>query len=266
MALTQSEEATKSPAAGAPPTSLVDAWQRRVRRQPDTRAIAYFDGSMSVGQLDEASNALAAAFASLGVRRGDRVGIYLQNVPQYALSFMALWKLGSTALLLNPMHRGEELRHLVDDSGAVGVVCADVDVDETAKALAGSSVGWLVRTSPLAFQSRNDPRVFPDIAPPPVPTAAAHDLEDLLEEFRGAVVSTPPLAAHDVALLTYTSGTTGPPKGAMNTHGNLLAATSTFADWVGLEPGGHVPLRPGAAGESLCGLNAPEEAQVDELR
>lgn len=239
MTLSGIRNEAEGAAGSAASSSLTDAWRRRVLRQPNAQAIAYFDGAMSVRELDEASDALAAAFASLGVRSGDRVGIYLQNIPQYPLSFLALWKLGATALLLNPMYRGKELRNLVDDSGAVGIVCADADVAETAAALEGSTVGWCVSTSPLAFQTRNDARVFQDVARKPVP-GHARDLEELLEEYRGAPVPTRPVAAQDVALLTYTSGTTGPPKGAMNTHGNLLAATGTFADWVGLEPEGAV--------------------------
>ncbi|MDA0636160.1 AMP-binding protein [Nonomuraea sp. MCN248] len=215
--------------------SLVEAWRARVRRQPDARAIAYFDAALTVREVDEATDALAAAYRSLGTRRGDRVGIYLQNIPQFALSFLALWKLGATALVLNPMYRRQELRRLIDDSGAVGIVCSDADVREVAETLSGSSARWTVSTSPAAFQSRDDPRVFSGTerrAP-----AAGGDLEELIEAFRGAAVEPPELGPDDVALLTYTSGTTGPPKGAMNTHGNVLSVTGTFASWIGLRPG-----------------------------
>lgn len=215
--------------------SLAEAWRERVRREPDARVIAYFDGAMTVREVDELTDALAAAYRSLGTRRGDRVGIYLQNIPQFALSFLALWKLGATALVLNPMYRGQELRRLIDDSGAIGVVCADADVPAVTETLAGSSVRWTVSTSPLAFQTRNDPRVFGDTERK---TAASHgDLEELIEQFRGKTVEPLDLTGDDVALLTYTSGTTGPPKGAMNTHGNVLAVAAGFATWVDLQPG-----------------------------
>ncbi|MFC5821933.1 class I adenylate-forming enzyme family protein [Nonomuraea harbinensis] len=216
-------------------TSLAEAWRERVRREPDARALAYFDGAMTVREADEASDALAAAYRSLGTRHGDRVGIYLQNIPQFALSFLALWKLGATALVLNPMYRGQELRRLIDDSGAVGIVCADADAPQVSETLSGSSVRWTVSTSPLAFQTRDDPRVFGETerkAP-----ASHGDLEELIERFRGDVVESPELTPDDVALLTYTSGTTGPPKGAMNTHGNVLSVAAGFATWVGLRPG-----------------------------
>jgi long-chain acyl-CoA synthetase len=215
--------------------SLVDAWRDRVEREPEARAIAYFDGSLTVRDVDEATDALASAYRSLGTERGDRVGIYLQNIPQVALSLLALWKLGATALVLNPMYRGQELRQLIDDSAAVGIVCADADAPETAATLSGSSVRWVTSTSPLAFQSRNDTRVFGD--DPHRLTPVAHDLEELLEEFRDRRPEPLELTSDDVALLTYTSGTTGPPKGALNTHGNLLAVTSSYAAWIELRPG-----------------------------
>lgn len=214
--------------------SLVAAWRARVEREPDARALTYFDRTMSVREFDETSDALAVAYQSLGTEHGDRVGIYLQNIPQYALSFVALWKIGAIALVLNPMYTGTELRRLIDDAGAIGIICPDTDALETSETLADSSVRWMVTTSPLAFQTRNDPRVFDHTER--VTGVGDGDLEKLVAEFRGRPVPPSDLGADDVALLTYTSGTTGPPKGAMNTHGNLLTVTSSFATCIDLQP------------------------------
>ncbi|MFG3097994.1 class I adenylate-forming enzyme family protein [Streptomyces sp. NPDC048202] len=222
-------------ATAAAPASLVAAWQDRVARNPEGVALRYFDGALSVRELDSATDALAAAFEARGTKRGDRVGVYLQNVPGYVLVLLALWKLGATALGLNPMYRRQELRRIIDDSGAVGVVCADADVHETLGTLAGSSVRWLVSTSALDHQSRNDPRVFATTrrhAPAP-----DGDLVALIDEFAGRGPSPVQLTRDDVAFLTYTSGTTGPPKGAMNTHGNALAVVATCAPWTGVSDG-----------------------------
>jgi len=215
--------------------SLIDAWRARVSDEPDCRAIAYFDGQLTAAELERDSDALAIALQGLGTRRGDRIGIYLQNVPQYAVVLLALWKLGATALILNPMYRRRELRRLVDDAEASGFICADADVPESLKTLGNSSVQWVVSTSPLDYQTRNDPRVFPTVERSPV--APQGDLLELIEQHRGRRPDDIELTHEDIALLTYTSGTTGPPKGAMNTHRNLLAVTSTFGDWVELEPG-----------------------------
>jgi long-chain acyl-CoA synthetase len=227
--------------AGVPVTtevahaSLVTAWRDRVERDPDATALVYFDGRLSARELDDESDALAVALGELGTGRGDRVGVYLQNIPQYAVLLLALWKLGATALVLNPMYRRQELRRLVDDSAASGLVCADVDVADTIETLEGSSVRWLVSTSALDYQTRDDPRVFP--TPERAPAAPDGDLVELVARHRGGRPADVDLTGDDVALLTYTSGTTGPPKGAMNTHANLLAVTSTYAAWVGLAPG-----------------------------
>ncbi|TWS26025.1 long-chain fatty acid--CoA ligase [Tsukamurella sputi] len=215
--------------------SLVTAWRARVARHPDAPAIAYFDGHLTARELDAESDALAVALADLGTGRGDRVGIHLQNVPQYAVLLLALWKLGATALVLNPMYRGPELRHLIDDAGAIGVVCADSDAAGMSEDLAGSGVRWHLSTSALDYQTRNDPRAFPS-ADRAVP-APDGDLVDLVRRYRGRRPEPVDITADELALLTYTSGTTGPPKGAMNTHGNVLAVTSSFREWAGLGPG-----------------------------
>jgi long-chain acyl-CoA synthetase len=231
-----SPRASNDALPGAPGhRSLVDAWHARVARNPDGVAVAYFDGRISARQLEEESDALAAALEGLGTRRGDRVGVYLQNIPQYAIVLLALWKLGAAALILNPMYRHRELRRLIDDAEASGFVCADADLSGSLETLAGSNVRWVLSTSPLEYQSRKDPRVFDRTERGPV--APQGDLVELIARHRGQRPQRVDLTPDDVALLTYTSGTTGPPKGAMNTHGNLLTVTSTFAEWVELDPG-----------------------------
>lgn len=226
--------------AGTPETlpnrqSINEAWRERVETDPDAPAIAYFDRVMTARETDEAADALAVGLAGLGVSRGDRVGVYLQNIPQYALSMLALWKLGAAVLPLNPMYRGGELRRLVEDAEPVGVICPDTVAEETRRTLAATTTGWILSTNDRDLQSRNDPRVFAsEQRPDPSPDG---DLTQLIRIHHGRRPPQISVDSGDVALLTYTSGTTGPPKGAMNTHGNVLAVTSTFGAHVGLAPG-----------------------------
>lgn len=214
--------------------SIVDAWRTRVQNQPDNPAVAYFDTVLTAREVDDASDALAAALSDRGVSPGDRVGIYLQNVPQYAIAFLALWKLGAVALLLNPMYRGRELRAIVDDAEPVGIFCDEHDVEDTAETLRGSSVRFTISTSALDFQTRNDPRVFASttrLAPP------VDDLVALVDQYRGRRPGERRIDGDELALLAYTSGTTGPPKGALNSHANVLATALDFGDRVGLTDG-----------------------------
>lgn len=212
--------------------NLVTAWRDRVDDNPDGAALGYFDVTMTAREVDSASDALAVALASAGTKRGDHVGIYLQNIPAYPVALLALWKLGATALLLNPMYKRRELRHLIDDAGAVGIVHADGDERELATTLDGSTIAWRVSTSPMDVQTRNDHRVFLDRARHEI--APDGDFWQLIEQHQGERPPDIDLSGDDVALLTYTSGTTGPPKGAMNTHSNVLNVVRTLARWLNM--------------------------------
>lgn len=212
-------------------TSLADAWDDRVRMCPRSVMVRYFDGALTTAEVDAASDALAVALQERGVGHGDRVGVYLQNVPHYLLILLALWKLGAIGVPLNPMYRGAELRRLVDDCRPVGLFLAHEDAADTADTLTGSSAGWLIGVNTADFQTRNDHRVEWG--------AASSDLSDLttvLKQHAGLRPDRPAVGTDDIALLCYTSGTTGPAKGAMNSHGNVLHSAANFGTWVDLGP------------------------------
>jgi long-chain acyl-CoA synthetase len=215
--------------------SAVAAWQARVAAGPDRAAVRYFDGSISAAELDAHADALAAELQARGVTRGDRVGIYLQNIPYYPIGLLAVWKAGAVAVPLNPMYRGQELRRLIDDSGTSGVIVARGTDEQTRAALAGGPVRWLLSASARDFQTRDDPRVF-GAGPEPAPSPDG-DLGAILAARRGERPAPVEAGLDDTAFITYTSGTTGPPKGALNTHRNYLHAVLNYGSWLGLRPG-----------------------------
>jgi long-chain acyl-CoA synthetase len=178
------------------------------RRSPGAVAIRYRDGALTHGELDERSGALGAALAERGVSRGDRVALYLQNVPEFVVAVLAAWKLGAIAVPVNPMLKQREVRTLLEDCEPVALVTLESLWAEVARdAVAGTSVRTVVDTA---------------------------EVQELARSFAGQAPPDPGLAPDDVAFLTYTSGTTGPPKGAMNTHGNVVFSSQTYRDWVGV--------------------------------
>ncbi|GAA3733740.1 hypothetical protein GCM10022239_07430 [Leifsonia bigeumensis] len=182
--------------------------------------------------VDRLSDQFAVEFEDRGVVKGDRVAVYLQNIPYHPLVLLALWKLGAIGVLVNPMYRGSELRRLIDDSGAIGIVAGRRSLAETRAALEDSSVRWVLSASDTAFQTRDDPRVFDGL--PPAETSPDGDLEAVAASASRPRLRAIELTGDDTAFLTYTSGTTGPPKGAMNSHRNVLHAIDNFSEWIGL--------------------------------
>jgi long-chain acyl-CoA synthetase len=178
------------------------------RQAPDAVAIHYRDSALTFGGLDERSGAFAAALAQRGVARGDRVALYLQNVPEFIVAVLAAWKLGAIAVSVNPMLKEREVRTLIDDCEPVALVTLESLWEEVARdAVAGTSVRIVVTEG---------------------------QVDELAREHAGQAPPDPGLGPDDVAFLTYTSGTTGPPKGAMNTHGNVVFSSQTYRDWVGV--------------------------------
>ncbi|WP_179401011.1 class I adenylate-forming enzyme family protein [Burkholderia guangdongensis] len=220
-----------------------------VARAPQQSAILYFDGALSYAALDAQSDALASAWLERGCSRGDRIAIYLQNLPQFVIALVAAWKLGAVAVPVNPMNRARELRVLLADSGARMLVCheslyADVVhpflLQEAEAAARGEPAVQtaVMTTSELEWQTRNDPRLFSNAQRRPAD--GAEDLSTVIAAYRGRRPPPVRLAPDDVAMLVYTSGTTGVPKGAMNTHGNVAFNAQVYRDWIGLREGGPI--------------------------
>ena len=202
--------------------TAIGDFEKSAARVPDAPAIYYFDQVITCREIDRLSDQLAAAFQDMGVEKGDRIVIDLQNVPQFPIAAYAAWKVGAIVVPLNPMYKEKELAYFCQDSGAR----LFVTLDETASGLNlsfldGTSVKTVVTTSPLDFlpPGTNPPDPLKKIRKTPV--SGAMDMLQMIEPFRDKKPTDPGITPEDVAYLTYTSGTTGPPKGAMNTHGNI---------------------------------------------
>ncbi|MEV7446302.1 AMP-binding protein [Streptomyces sp. NPDC091204] len=243
----------------APPPTVLHAFREAAARAPERTALAYFDGRIGYAEADALSDSVAGHLAARGVRRGDRVAVMLQNTPHFVLAVLAAWKAGAVVVPLNPMYKTGEVRHVLRDSGAAALVCDGrawtAYLDE---AVRESAVRTVLTASDPDFQTRNDPRVFDPrdprvVGPRPGPDASGPPARPIVPAQRGPVApegtapapapasasgvhtadlltvartgrpapEDPLLTAADTALISYTSGTSGTPKGAMNLHGAL---------------------------------------------
>lgn len=219
--------------------STLHAFRAAVGRVPDRTALAYFDGRLSYAETDALSDGIAAHLAGRGFRRGDRAAVMLQNTPHFVLALLGVWKAGGVVVPVNPMYKSAEMRHILDDAEVTAVICADRTWDGFLRATAAEapSVRIALTTWERDLQTRDDRRVLRGDRLGPQEGA-----DDLLTAARTAgriraVPADPELTADDLALISYTSGTSGTPKGATNTHGNITYNAERQRTGLGLPEG-----------------------------
>ncbi|MER5521715.1 AMP-binding protein [Streptomyces sp. NPDC002763] len=215
--------------------SMLELFATTVSRFPDRTAIAYFDGAVSFRDLDQRSDALAIALTEGGFAAGDRLALYTQNNPAFVVGLLAAWKAGGVAVLVNPMNKARELSHLLRDSGATALLSLDdLYLSVAREVLDGgqTEVRQVFVASARDDQKRDDERVIPVARTPAIPGALR--LTDVFARNGDRKPAPVGVNAEKAAVLTYTSGTTGVPKAAINTHRNLTFNTHTYREWMKL--------------------------------
>ncbi|MGW4346929.1 class I adenylate-forming enzyme family protein [Streptomyces sp. NPDC004690] len=212
------DEAQRAPVH--PADSLVHALRRSAADAPDRAFLAYFDARLTYREVDELSDSVAGHLAAHGLERGERVAVLLQNSPHFVLAVLGAWKAGAVVVPVNPMYKSAEVAHVLADAEVAALICSDRAWEsylrETA---AGSPVRIVLTGCERDLQTRDDARV---LAFDRLPRAA--DADDLVAVARAghpAPENRDP-APDGIALISYTSGTSGTPKGATNTHGNIM--------------------------------------------
>ncbi|KHK57219.1 AMP-dependent synthetase [Ralstonia sp. A12] len=222
------------------------------QQTPERIALLWYGRTICWRELDQLSTRLAVQLQRLGVGRGDRVALFLQNCPQAILAHLATAKLGGIVVPCGPLSRQHELRDQLADSGAKILVAAADLMPIVEAARPGTSVSTVITTryadlQPSQPACRKALAVPPELiaadasSAPPLknkPGASQLDLMQLLAEpvdvsERNAVTAIQ-VELDEVALMIYTSGTTGRPKGAMLTHRNALYKTAVTAQVSGV--------------------------------
>ncbi len=170
----------------------------------DKPAIIFHDASLSFREVEEQANRVANALADLGVKKGDRVGIYMMNRPEYPISFNGIARLGAVVTPLNPAYREHEVEYQLTNSGAKALITHEALYPVVAASKLPSTLEHVIV---VGGQKREGTHVF----------------EELISRY-GA--SAPPEVEfdldRDLVALPYSSGTTGLPKGVMLTQRNLV--------------------------------------------
>ncbi|MEV3854680.1 AMP-binding protein [Streptomyces sp. NPDC050095] len=211
-------DAQKAPVT--PAASVAHVFADAVRRAPDRTALAYFDGRLTYAEVDALSDSVAGHLAARGLERGDRVAIMLQNTPHFVLALLGAFKAGAVVVPVNPMYKSGEVGHVLHDAEVTALVCTDRAWEAYLRETAADSPVRIVLTAcELDLQTRGDERVlnFARVTP------AADDADDLVAVARAGHKAPEgrELSGDDIALISYTSGTSGTPKGATNLHRNI---------------------------------------------
>ena len=221
------------PSLVLPETSVFENLAVSARRYPDKPAILYYGGSLTYRRLLAEVEAVAGWLQQVaGVAQGDRVLLYLQNAPQFVIGYYAALRADAIVVPVNPMNRRGELEHLLADTGAKAAVVAQDLLEHLAPLL---EAGRLPRALVACYADYADAD-----AGPPLPEAVAAPRRPL--EAANAVAWHDALAAAhapglhrataaDPALICYSSGTTGRPKGCLHSHRSVSATLWGSLAW-----------------------------------
>ncbi len=217
--------------------SLVELMEQAFRDYADRTAYSFMGKEVSYAQTDAESRQLAAYLQSLGLAKGERVAIMMPNVPQYPVAVAAILRAGLVVVNVNPLYTPRELEHQLKDSGAKAIIIienfaatlqaciANTPVKHVVLAAMGDRMG-LIKGLVVNYVVRKVKKLVPEFS---LPTAVRFN--QALATGARAPFKKPDIGFDDIALLQYTGGTTGVPKGAVLLHRNIIANVLQSEAW-----------------------------------
>jgi len=210
-------------------TSLLEVFERNFQRYGKKPAYICMGASISYKQLDLYSRQIASYLQSLGLVKGDKVGVMMPNILQYPIAALGIIRAGMVLVNVNPLYTSRELSHQLRDSGTKALFIVENfaktyqeaenkgQVEHVVVCNLGDMLG-LVKGTVVNLVARHIKKIIPSYSLP-----KSIDFKQALNAVSASKYQRPDLNLSDVALLQYTGGTTGVAKGAMLSHGNLVA-------------------------------------------
>jgi long-chain acyl-CoA synthetase len=202
-------------------------------KHPDDIAISFNEIQISYKELNARVNMFALALQKVGVEKGDRIAFLLVNSPVYAIAFFAVLKIGAIVVNLNVGIQGEELTRCLNESGAKVVVTLDLFGQNIYKVIKNTRLKTVILHSVMGLEKKMR---FEESVPQP------QLFQELLAGARDTQEPAVQVSPEDVAVLQYTSGSTGAPKAATLTHANLIASVLQTDTWMGIENAGNAAV------------------------
>ena len=233
-----------------PNAPLFHFLEESARKYPD-RACTIFKGAViTFKEMNELTDRMAAALVDMGVKRGDRVGIFMPNTPQFVIAYYGILKAGGAVVATNPLYTPPEIEHQASDAGIEVMFVMTNFYKTIKKAQPRTKIKKLIVTNlketlppltrllfTLAREKKGGFRIEGGLQEGEV------WMQDLLTRFKGAPPPKVEVDPDDTALFQYSGGTTGVSKGAVATHHNVVANTLQLRGWfVNLEEGKEVFL------------------------
>lgn len=227
-----------------PDITLSDVVEGHARSFPRREAINFYGHIISYGTFDSMTASMAASLIGLGVAKGDRVCLFMENCPQFIISAFAVWRLGAVLVTANPMFKEDELAHELNDSGSETIILLDVLHPVLYRIRKKTLLRNVIVTGYRDFLPESPSlTLHPSLEVPRQYYPDTLEFTELLKE-KPLPVSAKTSSYNDPALLQYTAGSTGTPKGAVITHSNMLSNTICSAYWVRGEEGIHLAVLP----------------------
>jgi long-chain acyl-CoA synthetase len=220
-----------------PDRSLTDYLRDSATRWPDRPALLFKGSTVSYRQLDDQSNALAAAMVAMGIKRGDRVALCLPNCPQFLLAEFAAWKVGAIACPFNPTYSDREMEEALRATGADTLVVLNRFYDKVKGIQSRTSLERVIATNikeylplklRLAYTLMKEKNEGDRIEI----REGDFRLGELLKRFRGAPAPTVASSVYDPAVILMSGGTTGTPKGVVGSHRGMVIAGLQLRAWL----------------------------------